>query len=229
MPNYNSFYKYLANRKKYWLPGDTLELYKENLINRYDDLKRNNWINSRFTYDFNSLGFRCKEFTHEPSIMFLGCSYTMGLALPVETIWPELISKQLKMNCANFGISGSSSDTAFRLCHGYIDIIKPKLVIFMVPPSIRFENVNDNRVSNVIISNPQYTDFFKLWGIDDNNSYFNNEKNILAIKMLCHERNTKLIVVKYDELHCSNSLARDLAHWGVESHNIFSNKLLEQI
>ena len=229
MPNYNSLYKKLANQTKDWLPGDTLELYKENLINRYDDLKKNNWIDNHFNYKFNSLGFRCNEFTHDPSIMFLGCSYTTGIGLPIESIWPELVSKHLNMHCANFGIGGGSCDTAFRLCHGYIDRIKPKLVIFMIPPSIRFENVNDNQVSNVLVNKSEYAYFFKTWAIDDNNSYFNTEKNILGIKMLCHERSTKLIVVDSVELHCSNSLARDLAHDGIESHRIFSNKILEQL
>jgi hypothetical protein len=229
MPNYNSLYKKLANQTRDWLPGDTYELYKQNLVSRYDELKQHNWIDNYFNYKFNSLGFRCNEFTNDPSIMFLGCSYTIGVGLPIESIWPELVSSHLEMHCANFGIGGSSCDTAFRFCHGYIDKIKPKLVIFMIPPSIRFENVNDNQITNVIISNSQYSSFYKDWASDDNNSYFNREKNILGIKMLCQERNTKLIVVDSDELNCSNSLARDLSHSGVESHRIFSNKILEQI
>jgi hypothetical protein len=229
MPNYDSFYKKLANQSRDWLPGDSLELYKENLINHYDDLKQHNWIDNHFNYTFNSLGFRCNEFTHDPSIMFLGCSYTMGIGLPVTSIWPELVSKNLKMNCANLGIGGGSCDTAFRLCHGYLDRIKPKLVIFMIPPGIRFENVNDGYILNILANKPEHAYFLKTWAIDDNNSYFNIEKNILGIKMLCHERNTKLIVVHSDELKCSNSLARDLGHTGIESHRIFSNKILEQI
>jgi hypothetical protein len=229
MPNYNSYYKPFANRSFNWLAMDNRKLYKQNLISHYDDLKKNNWIDTTFSYKFNSLGFRCNEFTQDSSIMFLGCSFTIGIGLPVESIWPELVSKNLKMNCANLGIGGSSCDTAFRLCHGYIDKIKPKLVVFMIPPSARFENVNDNQITNVIISDPQYSSFYKNWAIDDNNSYFNREKNILGLKMLCQERNTKLIVINHDELHCSNSLARDLAHAGVESHSIFSKKLLEQI
>jgi hypothetical protein len=229
MPNYDSLYKRLANQTTSWLSGDTSELYEKNLIKRYDELKKNNWIDTTFTYKFNSLGFRCNEFTQDPSIMFLGCSFTVGIGLPVQSIWPELVSNQLKMNCANFGIGGGSPDTAFRLCHGYIDKIKPKLVIFMIPPSIRFENVNDNQVSNVLVSNPQYSSFYKNWAIDDNNSYFNREKNILGLKMLCKERDIKLIIVDYNELNCADSLARDLSHCGIESHSIFSKKLLDRI
>lgn len=228
MPNYNSQYKQFANQTIDWFPGDSYQLYKQNLINRYDELKQNNWIDTKFNYKFNSLGFRCNEFTHDPTIMFLGGSVTAGIGLPIEFICPELVAKNLKMNCANLGIGGSSCDTAFRFCHGYIDKIKPKLVVCMIPPGIRFENVNDEQITNVLISNPQYADFYKHWTIDDNNSYFNREKNILGIKMLCQERNTKLIVVEFDIFN-SNSLARDLVHPGIECHDIFSKKILEEI
>jgi len=229
MPNYNSKYKDLANKTFLWFTGDTPELYNKNLIARYDDLKKNNWLDNYFTYTFNSLGFRCNEFTNDPTIMFLGCSHTMGTGLPIEYIWPELVSKNLKMNCANFGINGSSADTAFRFCHGYIDRIKPKLVIFMIPPGIRCENVTDAHISNISVANSKYDNYLKIWGADENNNYFNKEKNILGIKMLCHYNNIKLIVVNSGELNCGDSLARDLMHFGIDCHNVFSKKLLEKI
>ena len=229
MPNYNSIYKELAGQTVNWLSGDSLKLYNKNLINRYDDLKKHNWIDNHFSYTFNSLGFRSNEFTQDPTIMFLGCSYTMGLGLPVDFIWPELVSKNLKMNCANLGISGGSCDTAFRLCHGYIDRIKPKVVVLMIPPGVRCENVNDKDVHNILIGNVKYEYYFKTLSVDENNNYFNREKNILGIKMLCTERNIKLVVVDCDELNCADSLARDLSHCGIESHNIFYKKILEQI
>lgn len=229
MPNYNSIYKSMAGQTVEWLSGDSLKLYNKNLINRYDDLKKHNWLDNHFSYTFNSLGFRCNEFTDEPTIMFLGCSYTMGLGLPIEFIWPELVSKNLKMNCANLGISGGSPDTAFRLCHGYIDKIKPKLVIFMIPPGIRCENVTDNQVTNIIANDFKYEPYLRIWAIDENNDYFNREKNILGIKMLCKERDIKLIVVDCNELNCADSLARDLSHCGIESHSIFSKKIIKQI
>jgi hypothetical protein len=229
MPNYNSIYKGIAGHTVNWVSGDSLNLYNKNLINRYDDLKKYNWINNHFTYAFNSLGFRCNEFTHDPTIMFLGCSYTMGIGLPVEYIWPELVSKNLNMNCANLGICGSSPDTAFRLCHGYIDKIKPKVVIFMLPPGIRCENVNDDEISNIMVGNHKYDYYLKIWGVDENNDYFNREKNILGIKMLCHMHNIKLILVDHTDLHCGDSLSRDLMHRGIECNDIFSKKILGQI
>lgn len=233
VPNYNSFYKNLANQTLEWLPMDTAELYVKNLAHNREKLELNGWIDKKITYQFNSQGFRCAEFSEEPSIMCLGCSFTIGIGLPIETIWPELIAKQLKMQCANFGIGGSSPDTAFRLCHGYIDKIKPKIVIFMVPPSIRCEFVAENNISNIIVStdDKQHQDFFKLWASDDNNDYFNREKNILGIKMLCMERNIKFILTEAKELiNLSSHLrARDLVHRGADAHQNISKVLLERI
>jgi hypothetical protein len=229
MPNYNSYYKSHANKKLNWLPMDTYELYQQNLVNRYDELKRNDWINNPFTYDFNSLGFRCNEFTSDTSIMFLGCSHTIGIGLPQEVIWPELVSTQLNVNCINLGIGGSSCDTAFRLCHGYINKIKPKVVIFMIPPGTRSEVVTNNSIANKLVSSENHREYVQRWAIDDNNNYFNREKNILGIRMLCQEHNAKFISAETSELSCSESLARDLAHPGKESHRLFAEKILNQI
>ena len=229
MYNFNSYYKNVANQKLNWLPMDTEELYLKNLRNRYEELKSYGWIDNHFTYDFNSLGFRCKEFTDEPTIMYLGCSYTIGIGLPVEHIWPELLSKELNLKCANLGIGAASLDTAFRLCLGYIDKINPKIVILLVPPGIRCEFVTANKIENYASWNTD--NIFIKWSIDENNSYFNSQKNILAIEMLCQSRNIKFVCRNSSELHDSSdiSLARDLAHRGIQEHLYFSKKLISII
>lgn len=229
MINYNSFYKKRANETLYWLPMDTELLYTENLKNRYAELEKHGWINRQFTYKFNSLGFRCDEFTEDPSIMFLGCSLVCGVGLPKESIWPEIVSSQLNMKCANLGIGGSSCDTAFRLCHGYLKRIKPKIVIFMVPPGIRSELVTSGAVVNKMAGKDDI-DYVHYWASDENNNYFNREKNMLGIQMLCHMENVKLLIVDSNELKkCSDSLARDLLHYGEESNRIFSDRVLSKL
>ncbi len=233
-PNFDSAYKFYANKTLDWLPMDTKELYQKNLKHRFNDLMKYGWVDNHFTYKFNSLGFRCDEFTSDPTIMFLGCSYTIGMGLPIEKIWPELVSQKLKMRCANLGIGGGSSDGAFRLCYGYIDKIKPQIVVFMSPPGIRFELVTNNSINNVMVSDCDY-DLFKEWAIDENNNYFNLQKNILAIQMLCQQRNIKFVNVKHDLLHINYdiiptiSLARDLAHPGVEAQIYGAEKILSLI
>lgn len=64
-------------------------------------LEKNNWINNSFTYSFNRDGFRCKEFTDGPNIMFLGCSLTVGIGIPESTRWTDIVADKLNLRCAN--------------------------------------------------------------------------------------------------------------------------------
>jgi len=228
-PNYNSFYKEHANKSLDWLPMDTKELYEKNLKEKYQLLKQHDWIDKSFTYKFNSHGFRCNEFTDKPTIMFLGCSFTCGIGLPIEFIWPELLSKNLNMHCANLGIGGGSNDAAFRLCNGWIDIINPQLVILLPPPPDRLELLNSTTINNLSLSWEQSTDsFLKEWIMDDNNSYFNNLKNKLAIQNICVTRNIKFLALEFGQMH-SVDLARDLSHSGIKSNKIFAEHILTKL
>jgi hypothetical protein len=231
MLNYKSAYLEHAGRTLNWLPMDTEELYKQNLKNRYDELAKNGWIDNPFTYKFNSLGFRCEEFTQDPTIMFLGCSCTVGIGLPQEFIWPEIVSKELKMQCANFGIGGGSCDTAFRMCHGYIDKIRPKLVIFMPPPGARLELLNFDSIQNFVLSTSVDDLFLKKWTADQNNNWFNKKKNILATRMICEDRGIKFIETTDQLLYPASGwdLARDLLHPGISAHANVASRLLEII
>jgi hypothetical protein len=239
MPNYESYHIDYANTSVQWFSSDNEETYKKNLANRYSELKSTGLIDNQFTYKFNSHGFRCEEFTQDPTIMFLGCSNTIGTGLPVDTIWPELVAKKLKMRCANLGISGGSLDTSFRLCHGYIDKIKPTIIALMPSPGIRCEFVCDRGLENLgtwlldlkssNTEETQYKNFYKLWAVDDNNDYFNQEKNILAINMLCSSRNIKFILAQPDQLSLAGSYARDLQHHGIAAHESFANKFILKI
>ena len=243
-PNHNSHYKFYANKTLDWLPIDTKELYEKNLKDKYQLLKDNNWIDKSFTYKFNSYGFRCDEFTDKPTIMFLGCSNTCGIGLPIENIWPELVSKNLNMHCANLGQGGGSNDTAFRLCHGWIDIINPQIVVLLNPPGIRLEIIDAvvmRHLTPTWIHNTvtHYQSFLKDWSRDDNNNYFNTLKNKLAIENLCKARNVKFVFLESDELiqmqmDLSKSLgyldaARDLGHRGVLTHKKFTEYALTKI
>jgi hypothetical protein len=228
--NYNSPYKKYANQSIDWCPMDTEVLYQTNLKQNYDKLYSNGWINSNFKYTFNSDGFRCEEFTNEPSIMFLGCSNTLGIGLPINTVWTELVSKKLNLRCANLGIGGAASDTSFRLCHGWIDKINPILVIFLSPPGYRLELVNNHSIELLGLHTTEYKDFLKKWNQDNNNNYFNSLKNELAIKSLCNHRGIKYLHFKSNALQeIQSDFARDLAHTGPKTHQSFANHVINSI
>jgi len=235
-PNYNSHYKKYANQSLDWLTMDTQILYEKHLKLNYSMLLKNNWIDYKsFTYKFNSHGFRCNEFNDSPTIMFIGCSNTCGVGLPIETIWPELVSKNLNMQCANLGQAGGSNDTAFRLCHGWIDKIQPKIVVLLNPPGVRLEIVTNKH--NIRHLNPQWGNdledypFLKEWCMDNNNNYFNILKNTLAIENVCKSKNIKFVCFTLKEWWSIRKpdLARDLTHAGIVSNHNFAEYALTKI
>jgi hypothetical protein len=240
---YRSYYYRFRNQILDWLPSDSEELYKENYKNCYSELERYGWIDNHFTYKFNSYGFRCEEFNDEPTMMTLGCSVTLGIGLPFDKIWPELLAKNLGLRCANLGIGGAGADTAFRMCLGYIDIVKPKIIVLFEPHRGRMELFNETNPPTLIgtwhTNNSETSDsienFAENWLSSDYNDYFNQEKNILAIKHLCEKRNIKFIhddsvnLLNRTHLLGNYPLARDLAHVGVENHKLIAKKLLLKI
>ena len=103
-----------------------------------------------FAYTFNSDGFRCDEFTSEADIriLFVGCSYTEGIGLPVSEIWPTYILNKIRVLPENqnkkipfftVAVGGSSVDAMARRLVQYIDVIKPTHIIFLVGHFLRRE------------------------------------------------------------------------------------------
>jgi len=234
--NHESKNKKYAGQTLNWLPTDTEELYEYNLKNRYNDLKSNGWIDNLVTYKFNSDGFRCREFTQDPSILFLGCSFTLGTGVPIEQIWPELVSRQLNMRCANLGVQGASSDTGFRLCQGWIDKIRPKIIVFALPPAERTELIVNGQAKSLSPAwhpHDHYSTYLKDWVTDDDNANLNQLKNKLAIKLLCQDRGIKYVEIDPHKIMSQHSgytfpmdHARDLTHCGPIYHKNLAKMVL---
>jgi hypothetical protein len=241
MFNYNKFdfsspYSQYANKELLWLPTDSHERYMENRWTQKYKLEMYGWLEKKITYKFNSLGFRCNEFADQPTAMFLGCSNTVGVGMPVEELWAELVAKELNLACANFGIGGGASDCAFRMCLGYIDKIKPKIVIYNQPPGARLEVVTSPQTRNVILSDTEHeyvSKFTNDFLMHDTNIEMNRTKNLLAIKFLCHERNIKFAYFdNYQEEFsplARSDYARDLMHFGTIHNAEFAKHVLSKI
>ena len=232
---YDSPWKQFANQTLNWLPWvmDSTKQYNHHLATRYNELAQYNWIDAKFTYTFNSHGFRCNEFTSEPTAMFLGCSFTFGTGLPIEATWAYLVAQKLNLKLANLATGGAALDTSFRLCHGWIDKIKPSILFLLPPDPARFEMFHEN--GDICIMTPGQVEkveeklkpFYKKWLMIDTNAYINSEKNRLAIEQMCLVRNIKLVTIPTEDYFLSKvDLARDLFHTGVISnYNLFQQVL----
>lgn len=215
---------------------DTEELYRENLQKNYSEMLKYKWVDTNIDYTFNSEGFRCCEFSTDPSILFLGCSHTIGIGINIEDSWTTIVSNKLNLKCFNLGIGGSSCDTAFRIGHYYIEQIKPKIVVFLRPSQYRMEAINMEYSKPIMLYGPHgdqnlnNTDYMYHYFNDDNNGFLNREKNTLALNTICDKNHVKYIVINSEELvKVRVDRARDLAHCGTKTNLIFAYKVLDLI
>lgn len=223
------------SRELAWLPSDTDQHYQQNLISRYQELSNNNWVNKQFTYKFNSHGFRSEEFSQDDSIMFLGCSMTVSIGLPLEDSWAYQVAKNLNLKRFNLAIGGAGPDTAFRLANHYIPQITPKLVVYVEPPPGRFtlisadEEFYDFFTGQIDYINSDFRKYYEHWLSLEENLTLDSLKNKLAIQSLCQENNTKFVFAKsYTEMKFLD-YARDLVHSGVKSNKDFAEIILNRI
>lgn len=224
--NFNSPYLQYANQTLSWLPMDTEERYQLHLKTHYEQLRENGWIDNSFDYRFNSYGFRCQEFNNVDNMMFLGCSLTVGIGIPEKNRWTDIIANKLNLRCFNLGIGGSSSDTAFRLFYGWIDKLKPKIVVFARPPGIRFEIVLPEKIEafNVYYSMND-REFMEKWISDETNNHMNFLKNKLSIEYICKQKNIKFVFLEHP-IHARQDLGRDLSHPGIISNKLFAESIM---
>lgn len=220
----------LANRTVKWLPQDTEDRYLENLKLRRPEMELNGWINQEITYKFNSFAFRCEEFTNDPSILFLGCSHTVGVGLPIEHTWPTIVADHLNLKCYNLGQGGGGTDTAYRLGSYWIPKILPKIVVLLLPDMHRVELVGEQYVEFLTPASPPdyYSGFYKTWLSVDTNSQLNSEKNTLALAQVSKLNECKFVPVKLNTLKGLDR-ARDLSHHGVKSNLDLASSVLTLI
>ena len=102
-----------------WMPTDTQERFNDlmNYEPHREYFREKGWDKpGAITYKINQFGFRCNEFeVGAKSVVALGCSYTFGTGLPVETTWSYLVAKSLDLECYNLAWGGSSADTCYRM------------------------------------------------------------------------------------------------------------------
>jgi hypothetical protein len=228
-------YSEYKNKTLNWLPSDTEELYLKNLKNEFYRLEKFGWIDNKIQYKFNSNGFRGDEITTKPSLLALGCSFTVGIGLHYEQTWPWLVSQILQLNCINMGLGGSSNDTAFRLADYYIPKIKPRIVFLLSPEKERLEILNYEDQSIFYWPSMSPIDaFYRSWIINENNALLDEKKNILAIKQLCSENKIKFVhasVQSFFKNYANHPFdyARDLMHLGPKSQKLITEHIMSSL
>lgn len=196
--------------------------------------KFNYWKNRPINYNYNNRGFR-SEFDFEPGMegdIYLGCSFTEGIGLPLKCSWPSLLSAELGVRGFNLGTGGYSIDSCFRyLVSAYQFGLKFKRVFLLVPPPNRYERIiKDNAIFKPFLHerhqedtifhtmpnmmNHYWTDDAILTGKNElilsyligseHNALINSYKTTLAIKAFTENTGAKLYYRSFTELNKHN-------------------------
>ena len=221
--------------------------------------KKYNWITSEGnihwpTYHTNKFGFRTSlEYKNGTSIA-LGCSYTFGLGVHEEHIWPYLLSKEIDKDIINLGVCGGSMDSSYRILKAYLEEYTPEYVFISIPSVLRqelFYRRDDNKIGTLRImpniskwieddtEKKAYDISFKYFYSLDENLYLNFYKNLEAIRYLCSVNGVKLIEqlnhAMYNEMAEQHNItfektpSFDILHYGPEVHELISNEFKKLI
>ncbi len=225
-----------------WMPTDTKERF-EDLINRSphrEYFQSKGWDQpGAITYKINQYGFRCREFElGSKSLVALGCSYTQGIGLPVETLWPELVGKALSLDVYNLAWGGTSADTCFMLARYWLPVLRPQLVVMAAPPVDRIDVVRGSGppLVQTIMGNTTEGEFgndpyLKHWFANDRNAELNNIKNKLAVQALCNNLGIACLTYDAHEYFARSreevEYARDHMHAGPRGHKMFAERILD--
>lgn len=242
-----SGHPFYAGTEVTWIQEDSEEMYKAAHRRKKirNQLIHHGWATPTFTYKFNEYGFRTQSFKPElenKNIMFLGCSHTSGVGLPIEDAFPSVVAKKLNIEHYNLGSGGASLDTCFRYAYCWIQKLKPKVLVVAKPYHQRFElNFDPNpvyRFTRVLPESvpPPLRGFYRTWTASDLNSHFQCLKNMLAIEHICRLNGVQLIqfdisktIRDIDDKKLASNLGRDLAHCGKDYHEIIAERTLKLI
>lgn len=226
----------LAGKTVHWLGEDNQENFTRHLADQQKRkfLEKSGWIDQQIFYSINSHGFRSPEFnTDQNHICVFGCSMTFGVGINQQQRYGDMLANYLGTTCYNFGISGGSDSTSFRLAYNWLHKLNPKIVIYQTTFPERFEII-DNNYSKIIGINAALGgdvpvgqgDMYKIWMVNEENSQLLALKNKLAMQMLCKSLNIKMIEISYQDFFGSwDTCARDTHHPGEDANK----KVLEII
>ena len=217
----HSVYLNHAGQTLTWLGMDNKETFDRNLQIKKDEMMSLGWTEDSVEYKFNQHGFRCDDFSDQPSIVFLGCSYTLGVGVAKSQCFSTLVAKKLNLAECNLAQGGGSADTCFRLFLDWHRKIKPTVVVMLQPLIQRIELLS-HPLPKFFLPNQfpkEHREFYREWMMS-NNAEYNRQKNTFAIAHLCHQINAQFVYLSAEELKTQHfkDVGRDLLHPGPLTH-----------
>jgi len=191
----------LAGKMVNWLGTDR----QDNAIKNWNDpetnarMQQSGWDDTTvIEYKFNQQCFRTDEFDQSPRILVLGCSFTIGVGLHLDQIWPSQFSRLTGEPTWNLATGSANIDTCYRVLKHYLPYLNVSTVIMCSPDDDRFElwTKKDNMdVVETIVNSTQHPldGYTKIWYSSDKNSKIQYEKTFEAMQNICDRAGVKFL------------------------------------
>jgi hypothetical protein len=217
-----------------WCDSDNESRFKFNMKTHKNKMEKLGWTRSSITYSFNTQSFRSDSFRKKCSILFNGCSQTMGTGLPLEKTWTGQVANHYGVNYHNIAIAGSDWNTIAQRSVHWLPKLKPKVHIIKAPPTTRFNWWRDQELLGS--SNMSQQELMKnkiavdLTTLGANYEWFRYSA-MTVIETMCKDLDIKLLYVPMGRIHKLNTddLARDLVHWGCIENNHLADWVIEKM
>ncbi len=249
----DSWYKLkgYAGKTVTWCPSDTEERFNNNMGDAAarKKLERYGWTPESISYTFNTDGFRADEFTYNEndSVVFFGCSLTMGVGVDLESSWAYRVAQNLGLRRYNLGVAGGGPDMCFRLAYHWLPKLRPKYVIMVTPNASRFEVMVPREdimfLPNMLEHYGNKTQFYTDWLSHPANADMNRLKAVMGVQTVCNSIGVPLLEIPVEEFIVTSkeapitderilkllSLGRDLLHPGREWNEYVAEGVMKKI
>lgn len=255
-PNYESMEKTLhkSNETAAKFVDHNYELEvsiaKQHYNPKFKALEKKLNLDRDIKYSYNQAGLRGPNFDKDkPLDLFLGCSFTSGVGMEEDKIWPTLVAKELNItNYINAGWGGAGPEGIYERYIYFNFNYKLRNIFILSVSHARILHLDyDNRVYHPVTSanlrDPENSSY-KAIPEDIRNMYADkmidwfymssvNLKNLSAIKYLAEQNGQNFYCsTKYlprtTPLHYEGIIARDILHPGEHAHEFFASELLKK-
>ena len=209
--------------------SDTENVYVQHLKTQPAD-----WIykNTEVTYSWNSLGHRSIEpnLLQGNYLLFIGCSHTVGISVPLENTFPYLTANELNLPYYNLAVEATGPDFVE---HNLTSWLKkyptPKAIIVLWPSTNRMFKIIDDCVIQV---GPWKTELLKtsypeLWeGYQEKllTDYF--EKTDKRVRDYIAQLDCNTVIIEQNSFNIVD-YGRDLKHFGIKTHKIIADQVVQ--
>lgn len=218
--------------------ADSKERFELNLKSQPSD-----WYYRRtdITYERNTFGHRCKNLTEinlDNYILFTGCSHSEGIGVELEKTHAYQVASQLNCDYYNLAVGGAGVDVMIHNLSVWLTKVeqRPKCIVVQWPNLVRFVAKNQHGTLDELGPWSTGEDAIRFMYHGENIDYFRTRKTMANAIINQINKQTKVIHLSmfvegsdFGEeyiLGAKIDYARDLCHFGIESHTKIANDIL---